>query len=69
MYKKALRDNYFWLGLMNDHAKFNDDMKTRLKFNEEIKKVTTEEVRKMAKKMFSGDLLLSERIPQKSSKK
>ena len=69
MYKKALRDNYFWLGLMNDHAKFNDDIKTRLKFNEEIKKVTTEEVRKMAKKMFSGDLLLSERTPQKGSKK
>jgi zinc protease len=69
MYKKALRDNYFWLSLMNDHAKFNDDMKTRLKFNDEIKKVTTKEVQTMAKKMFSGDLLLSKRIPQKDSGK
>ncbi len=69
MYKKALRDNYFWLDLMTDHAKFKDDIKTLLTFNEEIKKITRNEVQKMAEKMFNGDLLLSKRIPQMDSEK
>jgi len=69
MYKKALRSNYFWLDLMTDHVKFNDDIKTLLKFNEEIKKITHNEVQEMAEKMFNGDLLLSKRIPRKDSEK
>ncbi len=65
LYKKALKNNYFWQELILNHAKYADDIHVLLDFEKNIGNVTKKEVQKVSKILFGGDLLQTERMPKK----
>ncbi len=67
-YKRALKNNAFWQSIMLKSAEFGTSVEAYLKYNEQIQKVTAEEVQEMANTMFKEDMLLSERLPQEEKK-
>ena len=56
--------NNYWLTIMQLAVKYNTPLEAYLKMEDEVNSITVKEVKMTAKKIFSGDLLVSERIPQ-----
>ncbi|PHS38930.1 MAG: hypothetical protein COB07_07390 [Sulfurovum sp.] len=68
LYKKALKNNYFWQELILNHAKHGDDIHVLLDFEKNIENVTQKDVQKVSETLFGGDLLQTERMPKGSKK-
>ncbi|KYJ87286.1 M16 family metallopeptidase [Sulfurovum riftiae] len=64
-YTQMQKMNRFWSGMLLLSAKFGTPVSEYLSFPKAVEKLEPEEVRRVAEKLFGGDLLISERLPER----
>ncbi|HHO65380.1 MAG TPA: insulinase family protein, partial [Epsilonproteobacteria bacterium] len=61
--------NGYWLTMLQLTAKYDTPLEAYLNIDKEVNSVTREEIQDIAQKIFSGDLLISERVPEQKMQK
>ncbi len=62
-YKQTIKNNAYWLSTLQVAANFDTPLEAYLHINEEVKNLTSDEIKSVAKKIFTGDVIIAERIP------
>ena len=62
-YKQTLQNNAYWLTTLQVAANFDTPLEAYLHINEEVKSLTLEEIKAIAQKIFTGDVVTAENIP------
>ena len=63
-YKQMQQNNAYWISRLQVAAHFDTPLEAYLRINEEVKSLTLKEIKSAAKKIFTGDIVIAERIPK-----
>ncbi len=65
VFAQMKQQNGYWLSMLQLSEKFGTPLEAYLGIEREVDSVSAEEIRETAKKIFEGDLIISERKPKK----
>ena len=62
-YKQTIKNNAYWLSTLQVAANFDTPLEAYLHINEEVKSLTLDDIKSVAQKIFTGDVVTAENIP------